>query len=401
MKIETVKIEQLVPYARNPRDNSVSVDKVASSIQEFGFRQPIVVDENFVILAGHTRLLASKKLGLKEVPVHMAEGLSESKKKAFRIMDNRSSEDSEWDEELLSLELSDLEDSGFDLNMTGFTEEEINALLSLNDMTVGLTDEDEVPEPPEDPITKLGDLWILGKHRLLCGDSTSIDSVERLMDGNKADMVFTDPPYGMSYGGGREPGSTKKGAKVKAHGMIINDDLQGDSLMKMVSESISNSVTNAKDGAAIYVCFTWRTYTEFYNALDSIEVKPKACIVWDKKSIGLGKSNYRPQHEFIFYCGGQWYGDKGQSDIWKMSRGATGEYVHPTQKPVELIEKAILNSSKSGDIIHDCFGGSGSILIACEKNARESRVMELDPKYCDVIVQRWEEFTGKKAKLDV
>ena len=401
MKIETVKIEQLVPYARNPRDNSVSVDKVASSIQEFGFRQPIVVDENFVILAGHTRLLASKKLGLKEVPVHMAEGLSESKKKAFRIMDNRSSEDSEWDEELLSLELSDLEDSGFDLNMTGFTEEEINALLSLNDMTVGLTDEDEVPEPPEDPITKLGDLWILGKHRLLCGDSTSIDSVERLMDGNKADMVFTDPPYGMSYGGGREPGSTKKGAKGKAHGMIINDDLQGDSLMKMVSESISNSVTNAKDGAAIYVCFTWRTYTEFYNALDSIEVKPKACIVWDKKSIGLGKSNYRPQHEFIFYCGGQWYGDKGQSDIWKMSRGATGEYVHPTQKPVELIEKAILNSSKSGDIIHDCFGGSGSILIACEKNARESRVMELDPKYCDVIVQRWEEFTGKKAKLDV
>ncbi len=189
------------------------------------------------------------------------------------------------------------------------------------------------------------------------------------------------------------------GVLIKAHGMIIGDDLQGDDLLQMVADSISNSVTLAKDGAASYVCFTWRTYSEFYAALESINVKPKACIVWDKKSVGLGNSNYRPQHEFIFYCGGQWYGDKSQADVWYMSRGATGKYVHPTQKPVELIEKALNNSSKAGDIIHDCFGGSGSTLMACEKTNRHARLMELDPKYCDVIIKRWEEYTGNTAVL--
>jgi len=182
--------------------------------------------------------------------------------------------------------------------------------------------------------------------------------------------------------------------------MIKGDDLQGDELLQMVADSVGNSTASAKDGAAAYICFTWRTYTEFFIALENIGLAPKACIVWDKKSIGLGNSNYRPQHEFIFYCGGQWYGGKGESDVWAMSRGATGKYVHPTQKPVELIEKALINSSKSGDMIHDCFGGSGSTLIACEKTNRSACLMELDEKYCDVIINRWQDFTGKQATLE-
>lgn len=184
---------------------------------------------------------------------------------------------------------------------------------------------------------------------------------------------------------------------MKAHGMIIGDDLQGDHLVALVRDAIAQATGTMKDGGALYACFTWRTYGEFEKALQEAGHKVKACIVWDKKSIGLGNSNYRPQHEFIFYCGGQWYGDKAESDVWYMSRGNTGAYVHPTQKPVELIERALSNSSKRGDLVVDCFGGSGSTLIACEKQGRHARLMELDPKYCDVIVRRWQDFTGKSA----
>ena len=401
MKIEKLKIEEIIPYARNPRVNAVSVDKVASSIKEFGFRQPLVLDEKYTILAGHTRLLASKKLGLKEVPVHIANGLSEGQKKAYRIMDNRSSEDSEWDEELLSLELMDLQDNEFDLGLTGFTPEELSALLSLNEMREGLTDEDAVPDLPEEPTTKLGDLWLLGKHRLLCGDSTSIDVVEQLMDGNKADLVFTDPPYGISYGGGRAAGTSAKGALVKAHGEILGDDKRGDELLDLLIGSIGSLKTFSKGGSPFYVCLNYKNYSLFEEALKQVGLSVTTCIVWDKKSIGLGRSNYRPQHEFIFYYkGDQWLGEKNENDVWYMSRVATVEYLHPTQKPVELIERAIKNSSKLEDLIADIFMGSGSTLIACEKLARKCFGIELDPKYCDVIVQRWEEFTGKKAKLD-
>jgi DNA modification methylase len=311
----------------------------------------------------------------------------------YLIRSNKNS--GEFDFELLEnhFSIDDLVDWGFDEDEFEHEVEEVGEVEG----------EDDVPEPPEEPITKLGDVWILGNHRLLCGDSTSIDAVDKLMDGQKADMVFTDPPYGMSYGGGRARGNhslNKKtgGVKVKAHGVILGDDLRGDGLIQMITDSISASKSNAKAGAAFYVCFPWRTYSEFETALININLKPNACIVWDKKSIGLGNANYRPQHEFIFYIkGGAWHGDKAQSDVWQMSRGATGKYVHPTQKPVELIERALENSSKAGDYVHDCFGGSGSTLIACEKMKRKAFLMELDPKYCDVIVKRWEEFTGKEA----
>jgi DNA modification methylase len=394
MEIQTVGIDEVIPYAKNPRKNDAAVDKVAGSLKEFGWRQPIVVDAEMVVIAGHTRLAAARKLQLKEVPIHIATDLTANQIKAYRIADNRVSQEAKWDDDLLALELADLDLENYDLSKTGFNDDELAALMA-EAITEGLVDEDQVPPEPETPVTVLGDIWQLGRHRVMCGDSTSIDAVDTLMETRPADMVFTDPPYGMSYGGGRAAGSTPKGAIVKAHGMILGDEFQGDDLINLVRQAISAAYASSKSGAAYYICFTWRTYSEFEAAIVDAGLKIANCIVWDKKSIGLGQSNYRPQHEFIFYVKGDgWQGDKSQSDIWKMSRGATGEYVHPTQKPVELIEKALANSSKSGDTILDVFGGSGSTLIACEKTNRQARLMELDPKYVDVIVKRWQDFTG-------
>ena len=401
MKIEQRLVTSLIPYINNSRKHSdEQVAQIAASIKEFGWTNPILIDGDNGLIAGHGRLLAARKLGMDKVPVIELAHLSEIQKKALIIADNKLALNSDWDNELLTIELKDLIDQDFDVTLLGFDSTEIDALINVIDGTDGLTDEDAVPNVPEIPKTVLGDVYILGNHKLMCGDSTSIDAIDKLMDGQKADMIFTDPPYGMSYGGGRAAGSTKKGALVKAHGMILGDDKTGDDLIQLIRDALLSAVSVSKSGSATYVCFPWRTYAEFESAMLECGLEASACIVWDKKSIGLGLSNYRPQHEFIFYVkGGAWYGDKAQSDVWYMSRGATGQYVHPTQKPVELIEKAINNSSKSGDIILDVFGGSGSTMIAAEKIGRESRLMELDPKYCDVIVTRWEEFTGKKAQL--
>lgn len=397
LKVDYISPSKLIPYVNNARTHSEQqVKQVAASIKEFGFTNPVLIDEENGIIAGHGRVMAATLMGLDQVPTITLTGLSEAQRKAYILADNKLALNADWDIELLMLEIDMLDADDFDISLIGFDEDELGNMRPdvLNE---GLTDEDAVPDMPDEPTTVLGDVWTLGNHRLMCGDSTSIDAVETLMDGQKSDLVFTDPPYGMSYGGGRAAGSSKKGDLVKAHGKIIGDDLQGDDLMQMVSDSIGNASNSSKEGSAAYVCFTWRTYSEFENALKNIGMDIKACVVWDKKSIGLGNSNYRPQHEFIFYCGGQWYGDKSQPDLWHMSRGATGQYVHPTQKPVELIEKAIVNSSKAGDTVHDCFGGSGSTMIACEKTGRYSRMMELDPKYCDVIIKRWQEFTGQDA----
>lgn len=401
MKIEQLGITTLIPFAKNSRThNDAQIAQIAASIREFGFTNPVLIDEANGIIAGHGRVLAARKLKLDEIPCIRLSHLTESQKRAYVIADNKLALNAAWDDAMLKLELADLKELDFDLSLIGFSSDELIELLTDTEV-VGLTDEDAVPEVQENPVSKLGDVWLLGQHRVMCGDSTSIDAVEALMDGQKADMVFTDPPYGMTYGGGALAGSTPKGALVKAHGMILGDDKRGDDLIALVRDALASAVAVSKSGSATYVCFPWRTYSEFEAAMEECGLKAAACIVWDKKSIGLGNANYRPQHEFIFYCkGGAWYGDKAQSDVWSLSRGATGKYVHPTQKPVELIEQALSNSSKGGDTVLDVFGGSGSTLIACEKTGRHARLMELDPKYCDVIVRRWEEFTGKQAILE-
>lgn len=397
-KVERWAIDRLVPYARNARTHSdEQISQIAASIKEWGWTTPVLVDEQGGIIAGHGRTLAAQRLKMAEVPVMVAKGWSDAKKRAYVIADNKLALNAGWDNEMLALELGEIGELGFDFDLTGFTADEIAALMPV-ELEPGLTDPDDAPALQETAITVVGDVWIMGKHRLLCGDSTSIDAVDKLMDGQKADMVFTDPPYGMSYGDGRAAGSTPRGARVKAHGMILGDDKTGDDLIALVRDAMATAVSACKSGASKYVCFPWRTYAEFEAALESCGFEVSACIVWDKKSIGLGNANYRPQHEFIFYIkGGAWYGDKAQSDVWYMSRGAKGNYVHPTQKPVELIERAINNSSKGQDIVLDLFGGSGSTLIACEKTNRINRSMELDPKYCDVIIKRWQDFTGKIA----
>jgi DNA modification methylase len=396
-KIEQRSVAKLIPYAANSRTHSdAQVAQIAASIKEFGWTNPILVSGDNSIIAGHGRLMAARKLDMEEVPVIVLDHLSKAQQRALVIADNQLAMNAGWDMNMLKAEIEDLNLENFNLELLGFDDDFLDGLLKTAP-SGGNTDEDAVPEVPETPKTVLGDVWVLGNHRLMCGDSTSVTAFDQLMDGAKADMIFTDPPYGMSYGGGRAAGSTKKGALVKAHGMIINDDLQGNDLIALVRDAIATSGALTKEGGALYACFTWRTYAEFEAGLESCGYKVKACIVWDKKSIGLGNSNYRPQHEFIFYCGGQWYGDKSESDVWHMSRGATGKYVHPTQKPVELVERALSNSSKAGDVVIDCFGGSGSTLIACEKNNRHSRLMELDPKYCDVIIKRWQDFSGKVA----
>ena len=388
LQFETWPIDRLIEYSRNPRKNDHAVDKIAGAIKEFGFRVPVVAKSDGLVVDGHLRLKAAKKLGMIEVPVILADDMTEAQIKAFRISVNRMAEFAEWDNELLSLEFSELTDMGFDLDLTGFTADEI-AALTPEQIEPGLTDEDAVPEVPKQPVTVLGDVWVLGGHRLMCGDSTSIDAMDKLMAAQKADMVFTDPPYGMSYDGGRGK---------KQFGMIKGDDAKGADLIALVRDALATAKASCKEGASAYVCFPWRTYAEFEDAMLSCGMAINSCIVWDKKSVGLGHQDYRPQHEFIFYSkGGQFYGDRSQSDVWYMSRGSTAAYVHPTQKPVELVEKAIGNSSKKGDAVIDCFGGSGSTLIACEKTGRHGRLMELDPKYCDVIVKRWQDFTGKIA----
>lgn len=398
---EIRQTSDLIPYANNSRTHSEEqITQVASSIKEFGFTNPVLIDEQGGIIAGHGRVMAANKLKLDELPVIVLEGLTEAQKKAYVIADNQLALNSGWDLDALRLEVETLQELDFDIDLLGFEGDFLDGLLE-EEPTDGLTDEDECPEPPADPVSVLGDIWQLGNHRLMCGDSTSIDAVDKLMDGHKADMVFTDPPYGMSYGGGRARGddvSFKRGGGIEAHGMILGDDFEGHDLIALIQNAVTSAVTVSKSGSASYVCFPWRTYSEFEEAMLNCGLSISACIVWDKKSIGLGNSNYRPQHEFIFYCkGDSWMGDKAQSDVWYMSRGATGEYVHPTQKPVELIEKAINNSTKGGDCVIDVFGGSGSTLIACEKTNRHARLMELDEKYVDVIIRRWQEFTGKQA----
>ena len=376
---KTAKVSDLVPYARNSRTHSdEQVDKIAASMREFGFLNPVIVDGENGIIAGHGRVMAAKKLGMNEVPTVEAAHLTEHQKRAYIIADNRLALDAGWDDEMLRVEFADLKEADFDVELTGFTLDEIDA-LDPEVIEEGLTDEDAVPDAPEQPVTVEGDVWVLGNHRLMCGDSTSVDAVERLMDGQKADMVFTDPPYGVDYKG------------------INNDDRGG--LENLLRESFSNYLATSKSGAAAYVFHSDRcadifhvVFREFFHF--------SSMIVWAKNSLTLSRTDYQSQHEPCLYGwmkGGShsFYGDRKQVSVWRFDKERVEG--HTTPKPVALIERALENSSKGGDIVSDLFGGSGSTLIACEKINRHARLMELDPKYCDVIIKRWQDFTGQQA----
>ena len=377
MEIKEVAVDKLIPYAKNSRTHSPEqVGQIAASIKEFGFRNPILVD-GLGIIAGHGRLLAAQKLNLDKVPTIDCSDMSESQKKAYIIADNKLALNAGWDTAMLSIEMQELENEGFDLELLGFDEKELNALLEP-EIVEGLTDEDAVPETPIEPKTKLGDIYILGNHRLMCGDSTSIDAVEKLLDGQRPDMVFTDPPYNIDYQGVKD-----KREKIK------NDKMTDEAFKDFLMQSLYSCET-------MYVCCSWQYSHLFKEAMEAIGRKPKAMIVWDKVNPAQNLDKYYKQHELIYY-----YGDFGghktlRGDVWTLKRQKNT--VHPTMKPVELIQLA-LEDQVGKSVVLDIFGGSGSTLIACEKLGRKARLMELDPKYCDVIVKRWEDFTGKKAVL--
>lgn len=393
MQIEQIEVSKLIPYAKNSRTHDdAQVAQIAASIKEFGWTNPILVDGEKGIIAGHGRLMAARKLGMDKVPVIELKDMTDAQKRAYVIADNKLALNAGWDNDFLTLELKDLEDEGFDLSLTGFDEKELDALLNVIEGTEGLTDEDAVPEVPEEPKTKLGDIYILGNHRLMCGDSTSIDAVEKLMDGDKADMVFTDPPYGVDYDGGH--------ATEKRRTKLENDDK---TLMYAGALPIAYMVS--KEGAALYLWFADRFAKDVLTALEECNYQVRTWIIWNKNLAQFGAigAQYKPKHEPCIYAfkkghAPYWNGPNNEVTVWDVKRHSKNEF-HPTQKPVELPERALENSSKAGDVVLDLFGGSGSTLIGCEKTGRKARLMELDPKYCDVIVKRWEDFTGKKAVL--
>jgi DNA modification methylase len=392
--IELWLIDKLIPFARNPRTHSdAQIAQIAASIAEFGFNNPILVDTQAGIIAGHGRLLAARKLGLTEVPVIVLDHLSEAQKRAYIIADNQLALNAGWDDDLLRSELAALQGESFDLGLIGFEDQELARLLAAQDALEGLTDEDAVPALPEEPVSRAGDLWILGDHRLLVGDATSRDDVARLMASETADLVFTDPPYNVDY-----EGYTEERLKIKG-------DRMSDAEFKQFLEAAFRSCRSVvKPGASIYVCHSSSWQREFQNALETAGFEVRCQIIWAKNTFAWGFGRYKFQHEPIFYCHvaaqkDAWYGDKSQSTLWEEKKPAANR-IHPTAKPVELVERALLNSSKAGDIVADLFGGSGSTLIGCERRGRKARLMEIDPKYADCIVRRYQEYTDKQAMLE-
>jgi len=430
MKIEMWEIGRVKPYEANPRKNEGAVEAVAKSIKEFGFRVPLVVDGDGVLIAGHTRLKAAEHLGLAKVPVHVAKDLSPEQARALRIADNKLHELSSWDMELLPIELADLHGVDFDLSLMGFSEDELAALLAPAG-TAGLTDPDNVPEPPDDPVTKRGDLIILGQHRLLCGDSGSAADLDRLTESEPINLVNTDPPYNVNV----EPrsnnaiaaGNSSFSAPEKKHHQkfdlarhpekakathrkmrakdrpLENDFVTSEAFDEMLLGWFGNAARVLKPGGAFYI---WGGYANLGNYPGPL----KACglyfsqgIVWDKQHPVLTRKDFMGAFEICFYgwkegAGHKYYGPNNATDLWHVKKVNPQSMVHLTEKPVELAARAIEYSSRPGQRVLDLFGGSGSTLIACEQTGRRACLMEIDPAYCDVIVERSEKFAGKKAE---
>jgi DNA modification methylase len=401
-EIERWSLDKLTPYARNSRTHSdEQVAQLAASIREWGWTTPVLADEDGGIIAGHGRVLAARQLGMVEVPVVVARGWSDAKRRAYVIADNKLALNAGWDSELLALELGELGELGFDLELTGFDGDEL-AALTPEVLPEGKTDPDEVPEVPPTPRSVLGDVWLLGKHRVMCGDSTSIDAVETLMAGGKADCVWTDPPYGVNMASVNESlAKVGKASKTRAQHGLENDDLNDDELTDFLRASLGAAFANCRDGAAWYVAApSGPLFHCFGTVLKDLDVW-RHTLAWVKSTFVLGRSDYHYQHEPIFYgwkpgAAHTWASDRKQSSTLNFDKPSrNGE--HPTMKPVELVEYCIGNSSNRGDVVLEPFGGSGTTLIACEKTGRIARLMELDPRYVDVIVKRWQDYTGKKA----
>jgi len=393
MQIQQIPLEQLIPYVNNSRTHSdEQVAQIAASIKEFGFNNPVLVDKDNGIIAGHGRVQAARRLGLTEVPCVRLEHLTETQRKAYIIADNRLALNAGWDNELLTIELNDLLADNFALELLGFDPAELKDLLDPVEPTEGLTDEDAVPEAPEEPKTKPGDIYQLGRHRLMCGDSTSIDAVEKLMDGQLADILITDPPYNVAY-----EGKTKDALTIK------NDSMDDDQFRQFLRDAFTAADMVMKEGAVFYI---WHADSEGYNfrgACKDSGWTVRQCLIWQKDTMVMGRQDYHWKHEPCLYgwkdgAAHLWAADRKQVTIIQCKRPKRND-IHPTMKPVELIEYQMLNNTKGHDIVLDLFGGSGSTMIAAEKQGRCARLMELDPKYCDVIVKRWEDFTGKKAEL--
>ena len=429
--VELRPIEAIRPYEGNPRINDDAVDAVAASLKEFGFRQPIVIDAEGVIIVGHTRWKAAKKLGLAKVPVHVATDLSLEKVKAYRVADNQTATLAEWDLDLLPIELKDLQQADYDLTLLGFDETELAKLLD-GDVTEGLTDPDSVPEPPDDPITQRGDLWILGEHRLLCGDSAKAEDVDRLLDGATIDLVSMDPPYNVKVEprsstaiaaglsshpdlskkmhhqgfdvarGVTDPKKARKKMRAKDR-PLENDFVSDEAFDEMLLAWFGNGSRVLKPGGAFYI---WGGYANLGNypaPLKATGLYFSQGIVWDKQHPVLTRKDFMGAFEICFYgwkegAGHHFYGPNNATDLWHVKKVNPQAMVHLTEKPVELAVRSIQCSSLPGENVLDLFGGSGSTLIGCEQTGRHAFLMELDALYTDVIVQRWEKFTGNKAE---
>jgi DNA modification methylase len=392
-KIERRAVSALVPYARNARTHSdAQVAQIAASINEWGWTVPILVDEFGGIIAGHGRVLAARKLGIADVPVMVAAGWTEAQKRAYVIADNKLALNAGWDDDLLRVEADELRGLDFDLELTGFSLDEIDALLA--DGSAGLTDEDAVPAPPIEPVSKSGDLWVLGPHRLLCGDATVATDVERLLAGPKPHLLVSDPPYGVDY----DPKWRNEAgvSTTKRTGKVANDDR-----------------ADWREAWALFpgdVAYVWHAAihaTTVAESLTACGFDIRAQIVWSKSRFALGRGDYHWQHEPCWYSvrkgtNSHWQGARDQSTLWSIAPAGAEDAatIHGTQKPVEAMRRPIVNNSERGDLIYEPFCGSGTTLIAAETVGRVCCAMELDPAYCDVIVQRWQAFTGKGAVLE-
>lgn len=386
--------ERLLPYIRNARTHSeAQVAQIAASIAEFGFTAPILAGSDGVIVAGHGRLAAARKLGLGTVPVVVLDHLTPTQRRALVIADNKIAENAGWDEELLRIELAELQDVDFNLALTGFDVDELLEIMAGEETTTeGHTDEDAVPDVGETTISKTGDIWLLGEHKVLCGDATNADDFKTLLGDELVDMTFTDPPYNVNYA------NTAKDKLRGKNRPIMNDNL-GEGFGSFLKDACTNILMHTK--GAVYIAMSSSELDTLQSAFRAAGGRWSTFIIWAKHTFTLGRADYQRQYEPILYgwrdgADHFWCGDRDQGDVWNIKKPVKND-LHPTMKPVELVERAVRNSSKTRDLVLDPFGGSGTTLIACEKSGRRARIIEFDPKYVDVIVRRWQEWTGKDA----